>query len=112
MPSPRRLPTFAAAAAVREQPAGMTARPSFECSRVTSRVLQLVCADPALAARDRQMSSSFYAALARGDHETRATLRASRDRFLVARGRCSTAACVAQAYDDRAAEIRDIAGDR
>ena len=91
---------------------GMIARPSFDCGRVTSRVLRLVCSDPALAARDRRMSSAFYAALAAGDDETRATLRASRDRFLSSRGRCSTANCIAQAYDQRMAEIRDIARGR
>jgi hypothetical protein len=87
-------------------------RPSFNCGRVTSRVLRMVCSDPDLAARDRRMSSVFYAALANSDDQTRAELRASRDRFLSYRGRCSTPACIAQAYDDRVAEIRDIAHGR
>lgn len=87
-------------------------RPSFNCGRVTSRVLRMVCSNPDLAARDRRMSSVFYAALANSDDQTRAELRASRDRFLSFRGRCSTSACIAQAYDDRVAEIRDIAHGR
>lgn len=91
---------------------GVVARPSFNCSSVTSRVLHLVCADPGLAARDRGMSSAFYAALANSDPAKQAALRASRDRFLSFRQHCPDAACVAQAYDDRIAEIRDIAQGR
>lgn len=72
----------------------------------------MVCSDPALAARDRRMSSIFYAALASGDEGTRRALRVSRDRFLGYRNRCPTPSCVAQAYDDRIAEIRDIADGR
>lgn len=86
-----------------------TARPSFDCGRVTGRVLRLICADPSLAALDRRMSSQFYAALADGDGGTRTALRASRDRFLRFRDRCPDAACIAQSYRDRMAEIRDIA---
>ena len=69
----------------------------------------MACADPRLALQDRQMSSAFYAALANGDEGTRAELRASRDRFIAFRNRCGSAACVSQAYQDRMAEIRDIA---
>lgn len=90
----------------------VVARPSFSCATVTSRVLHMVCADSGLAARDRGMSSAFYAALANGDPETQAALRASRDRFLSFRQHCPDSACVAQAYDDRIAEIRDIAQGR
>jgi uncharacterized protein len=70
----------------------------------------MICTDPELAAQDRRMSSLFYATLARGDGDVRAALRSSRDRFLRSRDRCGSAACVAQAYDDRVAEIRDIGG--
>ena len=84
--------------------------PSFSCARVTGRVLRTICGDASLSALDRRMSSSFYAALADSDPGTRATLRASRDRFLRYRDRCPTSACIAQTYQDRMAEIRDIAG--
>lgn len=105
-PPPRRpAPPPVATAA----PPTMSAQPSFNCARVTGRVLRLICADPALAAQDRRMSSMFYQTLASGDDQTRAALRSSRDRFLAFRDRCPTARCVAQAYDDRIAEIRDIA---
>lgn len=88
------------------------AQPSFDCGRVTSRVLRTVCADPGLAARDRRMNAAFYAALADADDDTRAALRASRDRFIAFRNRCGDAGCIAQAYDDRMDEIRDIARGR
>lgn len=89
--------------------ASMNAQPSFSCARVTGRVLRLICTEPTLAAQDRRMSSMFYATLASGDDGTRAALRSSRNRFLAFRDRCATAECVAQTYDDRMAEIRDIA---
>jgi len=85
------------------------ARPSFDCGRVSSRVLTMVCSDPGLAAQDRAMSSAFYAALANGDGRTRSALRQSRDRFLSSRNRCATPACVSQAYADRVDEINAIA---
>lgn len=115
LPRPVR-PTVAVAAAPPEteaatRPPSTAARPSFSCGAVQSHVLRMVCADPALAAQDRRMSATFYAGLANGDDRTRAALRASRDRFLAFRNRCATPACVSQAYDDRIAEIRDIAGE-
>ena len=84
-------------------------RPSFNCGYARSRVERLVCADEGLARADRTMSAEFYAALANADPGTRAELRQSRDRFLRYRDRCGSAGCVAQAYSDRVAEIRDIA---
>jgi hypothetical protein len=93
----------------RPAPVRAAAQPSFNCARVTGRVLRMICSDPSLAAQDRRMSSVFYAALADGDGATRAALRSSRDRFLRFRDRCGSAGCVAQAYQDRIAEIRDIA---
>ncbi len=92
-----------------QQPRGAT-RPSFNCRSARSRVERMVCSNSALAAQDRRMSAVFYAELARGDRTTQRALRASRDRFLSYRDRCSDAGCVSQAYDDRIAEIRDIAG--
>lgn len=93
-------------------PAPAAARPSFNCRRAGSRSERMVCSNTALAARDRRMASQFYSALAGADSRTRRALRASRDRFLTYRERCGSAACIAQAYDDRMDEIRDIAGGR
>ena len=90
-------------------PARAASRPSFNCQRARSRVERMVCGSDDLARADRAMSSTFYAALARADDETRAELRSCRDRFLRFRDRCGSEACVAQAYADRTAEIRDMA---
>ena len=68
----------------------------------------MVCSSDRLAAKDRAMSSLFYSALADADGRTRTALRRSRDRFLSYRERCGSEACVADAYDGRMAEIRDI----
>lgn len=68
----------------------------------------MVCSSDSLAARDRAMSSLFYSALADADPRTRAELRRTRDRFLAYRERCGSEACIAEAYDGRVQEIRDI----
>ncbi|WP_375427031.1 hypothetical protein [uncultured Sphingomonas sp.] len=89
-------------------PVRAAARPSFGCGGRRSRVERMVCGSDELARADRAMSSTFYAALAEADGETRADLRESRDRFLRFRDRCGSEACVARAYADRTAEIRDM----
>ncbi len=68
----------------------------------------MVCSNDRLAAKDRAMSSLFYSALANADRGRRAELRHTRDRFLAYRDRCGSASCVAEAYDGRMQEIRDI----
>jgi hypothetical protein len=88
------------------------ASPSFNCARGRSRSERMVCSSGSLAALDRQMSSHFYSALANSDGDTRRALRRSRDRFLAYRERCSSEACIAQAYRDRIDEIRDISAGR
>lgn len=105
-------PRTAPRPAAEPRPAPAAARPSFDCRRAGSRSERMVCSDAGLAARDRRMASQFYSALAGADSRARRALRASRDRFLAYRERCGSAACVAQAYDDRMDEIRDIAGGR
>jgi uncharacterized protein len=72
----------------------------------------MVCGSNSLAARDRAMSSLFYSALADADPRTRAALRRTRDRFLAYRDRCGSEACVAEAYQGRMQEIRDIMSER
>ena len=68
----------------------------------------MVCGSGRLAGLDRQMSSQFYSALSGADSATRRALRASRDRFLSYREQCRSESCVAEAYQGRMAEIRDI----
>jgi hypothetical protein len=85
-----------------------SATPSFNCRVARSRSEQMVCSSSRLAAKDRAMSSLFYSSLANADRRTRSELRRTRDRFLAYRERCGSEACVAEAYDGRMAEIRDI----
>ena len=91
-----------------EEPRRGFARPSFDCRYGRTNTEKMVCASPALAAKDRQMASIYYAAMANADAATRRHLRRSRDAFLARRERCGTAECVAAAYGARIAEIRSI----
>jgi hypothetical protein len=97
-PAPRPEPTRASA----------SARPSFNCRYARTRGEKMVCGSGSLAARDRAMSSLFYSALADADPRTRRELRRTRDRFLSYRDRCASEACVADAYQGRMQEIRDL----
>jgi uncharacterized protein YecT (DUF1311 family) len=85
------------------------ASPSFNCSYARSRSERLVCSSGSLAAKDRQMASIYYAAMANADVGTRAHLRRSRDAFLARRERCGSEDCVISIYDARIQEIRRIA---
>lgn len=89
-------------------PAAGQARPSFNCRYARTRGEIAVCRDPGLAALDRQMASQFYRALRVADPRQRATLTATRDSFLRFRDRCPSDACIAEAYQGRMREIRDI----
>lgn len=82
--------------------------PSFDCRYARTRSEQAVCASDELAALDRRMAALYSGAMADADAETRAVLRATRDRFLAFRERCSTDGCIAETYRGRMAEIRDI----
>lgn len=87
-------------------------RPSFDCANARTRGEQLVCADPGLAALDRQMASQYQRALAGSPPDRQALLRQSRDRFLGFRDRCPDSACIAEAYRGRMREISDIMAGR
>ncbi|NNM78094.1 hypothetical protein HJG53_14415 [Sphingomonas sp. ID1715] len=91
-----------------ERPRPALARPSFNCRNARTRTEQMVCGDERLAARDREMASQYYSAVAAADPETRAILRETRDRFLARRERCGGPGCVARAYEDRMDEIDRI----
>jgi len=109
-PTPeRRVEAPAPAAEGKPEPARRTfSNPSFNCRSARTRGEKMVCSSTSLAARDRAMSSMFYSALASASPRTRAELRRTRDRFLAYRDRCPDEACVAEAYQGRMAEIRDI----
>ena len=109
-PEPAPPPAKAAPAPKPEAPPSgpVAARPSFNCRYAKTATEKMVCASPALAAKDRQMASIYYAAMADADAGTRRHLRRSRDAFLATRERCGSESCVRAAYDSRIAEIRSI----
>jgi uncharacterized protein YecT (DUF1311 family) len=84
------------------------ASPSFSCRYARTATERMVCSSPSLAAKDRQMASIYYAAMANSDAATRVHLRRSRDSFLSRRERCGSEDCVSAAYNARIAEIRSI----
>lgn len=89
-------------------PARSSPSPSFDCGDARTRSEQAVCASEDLASLDRRMAALYNGGMADADSATRAELRATRDRFLAWRERCSTDTCIAEAYRGRMAEIRDI----
>ena len=88
------------------------AQPSFDCAQARSRGEQAVCADPGLAQLDRAMAAEYQRALSASTPEQAAALRQTRDRFLGYRDRCPTSACIADSYNGRIREIRDIVSGR
>jgi uncharacterized protein YecT (DUF1311 family) len=93
-------------------PGAPIAQPSFDCARARSRSEQAICASTGLAAIDRAMATYYGRVLASADDGTAAELRRTRDRFIAYRERCTTDACIADAYRGRMREIGDIAAGR
>lgn len=88
------------------------ARPSFDCAKARTRGEIAVCADPGLAALDRQMVGQFNRAIDQSDPQQRFLLLRTRAEFLEYRDRCRGASCVADAYNGRLREIGDIMANR
>ncbi|MGI8932312.1 MAG: lysozyme inhibitor LprI family protein [Sphingomicrobium sp.] len=89
-----------------------SARPSFDCGRARTAGERAVCSSDSLAALDRTMASQYRSAAANGGPEERRLLVQTRNRFLGYRDRCSTDACIANAYRGRMREIDDIMSGR
>jgi uncharacterized protein len=94
--------------AERPAPARTAARPSFDCRQAGTRSERLVCGSERLAAKDRDMARYYFRELNNADDRARRRLEQTRNRFLRYRERCPDEACIADAYDGRMAEIRDI----
>lgn len=90
-----------------EPEAGMS-NPSFNCRYARTRGELLVCGSDRLAAQDRRMAALYGSAMADADRGTRRLLARTRDDFLAYRDRCRDSACVAEAYEGRMRQIRDI----
>lgn len=93
-------------------PQPVSASPSFDCTKARTRGEIAVCAQPALAALDRQMATQFNRAYARADPAQRALLQRTRAGFLAYRDGCRSDGCVADAYNGRMREIGDILAGR
>lgn len=84
------------------------ARPSFDCATARRPGEVAVCSNAGLAALDRQMAAQYSRAFALASPDQREMLRDSARRFYDFRDRCSTNACIADAYTGRMREISDI----
>ena len=89
-------------------PAQTSANPSFNCASARTAGEIAVCNDPRLAALDRRMASQFNSAMADASPQQRAILNRTRDSFLRYRDQCPSSSCVAETYQGRMREIRDI----
>jgi uncharacterized protein YecT (DUF1311 family) len=110
-PVPGELPTDPLApvpAPGEEGGATVSANPSFDCGDASTPGEAAVCSDPGLAALDRRMAAQFRSALADATPQQRAILNQTRDSFLRYRDQCPSNACVAETYQGRMREIRDI----
>jgi hypothetical protein len=93
-------------------PTAPSAQPSFDCAKAETRSERAVCASTGLAALDRSMATYYARVVASADDGTAAELRRTRERFIAYRERCTTDACIADAYRGRMREIGDIAAGR
>lgn len=102
-------------AAVLAGPAIAEDGPSFDCAKVGSSAEELICADPELAALDREMAAVYQSALGVTENldaaagEATATLKAMQRGWIKGRDECwksdDLAACVRMSYLQRTAEL-------
>jgi uncharacterized protein len=81
--------------------------PDFDCSRVKSRVLQLICTTPELARLDAQLGNIFRNSSGQAGIDAKA-LRQSEDVWLATvRNPCGDVACLENAYTHRIEALKD-----
>jgi uncharacterized protein YecT (DUF1311 family) len=95
-----------------EDATSASTRPSFNCANARTAGEQAVCAEPGLAALDRQMAAQYRRAVSQAAPPQRAILQQTRDRFLAFRDGCRSNQCIADAYRGRMREIDDIMSGR
>jgi len=74
---------------------------SFDCTKATTNVEKMICADPELAAADRAVAETYRAAKAR----SMKGVVADQQRWLAGRNECANRNCVVSHYDDRLFEL-------
>jgi uncharacterized protein len=111
-PETPRLPQQSAPATldVRQQ-ALAAVTPSFDCTADTKPVEQAICSDTSLSARDRKLSESYYRLADGLSSGERMALRDQQRDWIRRRNACGNQApCIAQAYDQRIAQLQAMAG--
>ena len=86
--------------------------PSFDCSKASGQVEELICADPELAALDVEMARLYQAVSAEATGQEMKTLRTDQRGWIKGRNDCwkavgvSVRECVEASYRDRIRELR------
>jgi len=83
---------------------GQARAQSFECEKARSRVEHLICATPALRTLDEQMFEAFNAAMDIAADQPK--VQREQRAWLKGRDACANVACVAAAYQARAAVLK------
>jgi uncharacterized protein len=95
---------------VRQQAIAAVA-PSFDCRADTNAVERAICNDPALAARDRVLSETYYRLADTLPQAERFALRDQQRDWIRRRNGCgSLVPCLANAYDHRIGQLRAFSG--
>jgi uncharacterized protein len=75
---------------------------SFDCAKAGTAVEHMICADPAVSSLDQRLADEYRAASARDPH----VKEAQREWLLGTRNKCSTTACLSEAYAARLAALK------
>jgi uncharacterized protein len=90
--------------------------PSFDCRRAKGFAETAICADPALATKDRAAARMYMGARSTmqeyGDSEETFDLKRERREWLALRDACETVACLHASYDARLRHLQDPADPR
>lgn len=93
-------------------PAAGSSRPSFDCAKAATSVERMICADPSLGEKDRQVSITYRTWIQRvksGDMiDPIDEIVADQKAWVQRRNACQTAACVSKAYDERIEELPSL----
>ncbi|MCA3789890.1 lysozyme inhibitor LprI family protein [Burkholderia sp.] len=79
---------------------------SIDCSRAKTRTDRLICSDKALVSADSTLSNAYYDAI--GIAADQQALIRSQRAWLAQRDACADAACIATAYRDRTAALKQV----
>ncbi|HWV40711.1 caspase family protein [Pseudorhodoplanes sp.] len=110
-PRPAQQPAAAVPVLTPQQVASLPAGPSFDCRADTKPVEQAICGDAALSARDRILSQVYYRLADRLPQTERVALRDQQRAWIGQRNGCGNAVpCIAQAYDQRIAQLQAMSG--